>query len=433
MSRRPWSWPAVGLLAALGALAGCGSIPSTFAHPPTAAQTPSVAAPSPPEAATPVRTTYGFYAPYEATATSVAKPPRGFTPFYLQDVGRHGSRASTNGKAARRVGALCEAASSSGRLTPLGTDFCADTQSLVAGMRRTGYGDLSSLGRHQWEQIGERTVDDYRGFFTAAVTARAPIRFVTSDVNRAQDSSDAFRDGLEGEAPGLDLTKRATDDELLRFPTPLSSPAKAEIERITTSPATRAAAADVLQRLFGATSTALGDARDVWDLYAIAPGMGLQLDAYLTRADAAQLATVDDAETFYRYGPGVEGSTEAFDSAAPLRADLLRVIRTHLDGDPTMATFRHAHAETVVPLATLLRLGPSSVPVPPGASPDAHGWRGSEEAEMAANIDVAAYRQGSTVLVTVRYNEAPVEVMGCQASTYGPYFYDLQTLEKCWS
>lgn len=124
--------------------------------------------------------------------------------------------------------------------------------------------------------------------------------------------------------------------------------------------------------------------------------MDIRLDAYLSPVDAAQLAALDDAETFFRYGPGVEGDG-GFGSAADLRADAL------------------------------------DVPVARGASASDHGWRGSEDAEMAANIDVAAYRKGRTVLVTVRFDEEPVEVLGCAPSTYGRYFYDLETLETCWS
>jgi hypothetical protein len=428
-ARRPWSCAVVGLVLLV---AGCGSLVPAATNPPAASSTSSEASPPVVAAPAPPPTSYGFYAPYPRSTSSVVPAPPGFEPFYLQDVGRHGSRASVSARSVKTVHGLCTAASTSGALTALGTGFCADTGRLDAAMRRTGYGDLSPLGEEQWVQIGRRTADDHRAFFAAVAKARAPIRFVTSGVNRAEDSSDAFRRGLEAETSGLRLEKRVEDDELLRFSTPLTAAAAREIDRVEQSGATRAAAADVLGRLFGTTSTALGNARDVWDLYAIAPGMGLRLEPYLTPADAAQLAALDDAETFYRYGPGVEGN-HAFGSAEALRADVLGAIRHHLDGGSTMATFRHAHAETVVPLAALLRLGPTSVPVPPGTAPDAHGWRGSQDAAMAANIDIAAYRKGSTVLVTVRANEAPVQVMGCAPSAYGPLLYELETLEACWS
>lgn len=97
-----------------------------------------------------------------------------------------------------------------------------DANRLRVASRRTGYGDLSPLGEEQWEKIGARTADDYRAFFTAAVQARAPIRFVTSEVDRAQDSSDAFRRGIRSETSGLKLKKRVADDDLLRFSTPVT-------------------------------------------------------------------------------------------------------------------------------------------------------------------------------------------------------------------
>ena len=420
------------LIGAVLVLTGCAPEPPVAADAPSPSQTLAATPTADPLPQDPPRTAYGFYAPYGQTTSSVVKAPRGFEPFYLQSIGRHGSRATVSSKPAKRVRALCTSATATGELTDLGAAFCADTNVLDASMRHTGYGDLSPLGEEQWEQIGRRTAADHRVFFTAAAKAKAPIRFFTSDVERAKDSSDAFRDGIRSETSKLKLKKRVTDDDLLRFSTPLSPAAEAEIDRVEHSAATRSAATNVLSRLFGTSSTSLEDARDVWELYAIAPGMGLRLDAYLTSADAGQLAALDDAETFYRYGPSVEG-TRAFDSAADLRADVLEVMEHHRDGGKTMATFRHAHAETVVPLAALLRLGPTSAAVAPGTSSDAHGWYGSEEAEMATSIDVAAYRKGSTILVAVRYNEVPVEVAGCRASSSGKYFYELDTLEKCWS
>lgn len=434
---RPWSWLVAALLAAS---VGCSTAPPADAHPPA----PSTPTPSPtpatlrPGAAstrgTTPGSTYGFYAPYGRPTSSVVPVPDGFEPFYLQDVGRHGSRATVSSKPVKRVRALCRAAASDGGLTPLGADFCTDAQSLGDAMHRLGYGDLSPLGEAEWQEVGERTARDYSSFFVAAAQADAPIRFSSSKSGRAKDSSKAFREGIVKGTPGLELqlTKRTTTNHLLHFSTPLTEQAREEINRVEEAPATRAAARDVLRRLFGDDAGSLKDARAVWQLYAIAPGMGRDLDRYLRPADAEQLAALDDADTFYRYGPGAEGN-DAFRSAAELRADILRVMERHLEGSATMGTFRHGHAETVVPLAALLRLGPSNRPVPPGTSAWQNGWLGSENAKMGANIDIAAYKKGGTVLVTVRYNERPTTILDCPSSAYGSYFYDFETLQRCWS
>lgn len=433
-------------MTALVASSGCSVAPATdtrpaapTAAPPTAAPptaAPSTAAPAAPGRTSDpvVRETYGFYAPYGQTTSTVVPAPPGFVPLSLQDVGRHGSRATVSGRPVKRVRALCRAAASDGELTALGAALCADVRTLGAAMDRLGYGELSPLGRQEWRQIGERTAQDHRAFFVAAAEAKASIRFSSSSPTRAKDSSAAFRAGIEAATPELELEleARTTQDRLLRFATPLTDEARTQVDRVEQARRTRAAASDVLQRLFGRGRGTFADARAVWQLYAIAPGMGMDLDAYLTPADAEALATLDDAETFYRYGPGLRGNA-AFASAAPLRADLLRVVQQRLDGGTTMATFRHAHAETVAPLAALLRLGPSSRSVPADAASSANGWRGSEDVKMASSIDVAVYAKGDEVLVTVRHNERPTTVLDCPSSDYGPYFYDFATLRRCWS
>lgn len=415
------------LVAGLLALGGGGVLPG-LADPPAASG--AVPAAKPP--ATTDRDVYGFFAPYAQTGSTVLKAPHKFKPFYLESVGRHGSRTTSSSKSVKSVRKMCTAAGSSGQLTSLGSRFCVDIEQLATAMSDTGYGDLTPLGEQQWEDIGQRIADDHDDFFAAAAKAKAPIRFVSSSATRAKDSSDAFRAGLKSATPKLKLKKRTKNEKLLHYSTPSTPQGKAEIDRIEQSAATTKAATNALRRLFGKQFTDLGDARDVWDLYAVAPGVGLDLDAYLTEADATQLAYLDDAETFYRYGPSVEG-THAFDSASKLRDDLIKVIDDHLDGDSTMATFRHGHAETLAPLVALLRLGPTSRQVAPDAPFTSEGWRGDTDAKMAANIDLAAYKKGSTVLVTVRYNEEPVKINNCQASKYSSYFYDLDTLRTCWA
>ena len=108
-----------------------------------------------------------------------------------------------------------------------------------------------------------------------------------------------------------------------------------------------------------------------------------------------------DAEDFYEKGPSYAGQDETYTIAQPLLDDFFSSIDERVNGGSTVATFRFAHAETMMPFAALLGL-PGSTQQAAASTTDVYTyanneWRGESVTPMAANVqwDVAV-KSGKT-------------------------------------
>ena len=167
-------------------------------------------------------------------------------------------------------------------------------------------------------------------------------------------------------------------------------------------------------------------------------------------ADAEWFAYLLDTEDFYEKGPSLAGHDETYRIAKPLLDDFFATIDARTAGGDVAATFRFAHAETIVPFAALLRLPGSTVAAPDVASPaseaDVFGyadnpWRGAQVTPMAANVqwDVVA-REGVdpatgaayTPLVRMLYNEREIAFAdGCTPVAEGSAWVKATELKRC--
>jgi len=167
-------------------------------------------------------------------------------------------------------------------------------------------------------------------------------------------------------------------------------------------------------------------------------------------ADAEWFAYLLDAEDFYEKGPSLAGHDETYSIAKPLLDDFFSTIDARAAGGDVVATFRFAHAETIIPFAALLRLPGSTVAAPDNAAPASDAdvyddatnpWRGSEVTPMAANVqwDVVS-RAGTdpatgaayTPLVRMLYNEREIAfASGCRAVAPGSHWVKETELKRC--
>lgn len=147
-------------------------------------------------------------------------------------------------------------------------------------------------------------------------------------------------------------------------------------------------------------------AMDLYNLYIIAADMEnentgshtFDFNQYFQgeQADDAKLfAWALDAEDFYEKGPSYAGQDETYTIAQPLLDDFFSSIDERVNGGSTVATFRFAHAETMMPFAALLGL-PGSTQQAAASTTDVYTyanneWRGESVTPMAANVqwDVA--------------------------------------------
>jgi hypothetical protein len=189
----------------------------------------------------------------------------------------------------------------------------------------------------------------------------------------------------------------------------------------------------------------LADAASMlYNLYVIAAGMKNELAAdftkYVPPAQARHLAFLQDLESFYKQGPGfIESDGVTWKMARLLGDDFFAEVDAIERGVMAHgAKLRFAHAETVIPFASLLELT-GVVPALPQAqlyTYDNSAWRGALVAPMAGNVQWDVYRSGAgRLIVKMLYNEKETAFKrGCDGARIAPasYFYDYRQLKACY-
>lgn len=210
-------------------------------------------------------------------------------------------------------------------------------------------------------------------------------------------------------------------------------------------------------------------AMDLYNLYIIAADMQeentgdhtFNFDQYFADVPAEEgnvFAWILDMEDFYEKGPSYAGQDETYRIAQPLLDDFFASIDERVAGGDTAATFRFAHAETIMPFAALIGAPGSTQQAPAVVEPQSvddvynynNEWRGETVTPMAANIqwDVAT-RDGIdpktgkayTPLIRMLYNEKEVAFGGtntlarglssCTPVAEGSTWYKESELKSC--
>ncbi len=389
---------------------------------------------------------YANQTPYGTPEASIEKPPAGYEMFFLETVGRHGARSLTSDSTERDVLQIWGRASKQGGLTELGKSFARDVKEFQQAERRIGYGKLSGIGREEWQGIGKRHAETYADFLTSLDRRDEKIATVTTSVERTQQSAEAMHDGLASGGLNLktELAPATESDELLRWGNRTSSAGRAATEKIHDREAIRAHAESTLRTIYApafvdSIKDPVDAALDVYKLYSTAPGMAKDTDVtferYVPQEDREPLSYATDAETFYQYGPGVEGETNTTEKARPLLDDFFKALDERAAGSSTAAVYRFAHGETTMPFAALIKAPGSEKQVPEGElfTRGTNPWRGAVAGGLAGNLEWSAFRNGEgKILVTMRYNEKPVPFHeGCTPTSDGSHFYAEAELKRC--
>jgi hypothetical protein len=384
---------------------------------------------------------YANQTPYgNAASSAIRRAPDGYRLTFVETVGRHGARTLTSSSRERRSLTIWEQAEKAGALTETGKGFADDVAAFQKPEQRIGYGNLSEVGTVEWQGIGRRTATLYRDFLTQASAAGDDVVFKTSPVQRTVESADAMREGLQSVVPGLDVADYVTDAPRLLLGNGASMAGNRATQRALADPEVVAAATHLLERMYSRAFVATIDdpvaaALDVYLLYSTAPGLAAEtavtFEQYVPLEDAAELAYAVDAQNFYQFGPGVAGEDSSYAAARPLLDDFFTSLDDRLAGGSTAAVFRLAHGETTMPFAALLELPGSDVQASQTYSYADNPWRGYVAGRLGGNVEWAAYQDGAgQALVTIRYNEQPVELSRrCRPTV--PYFYRPAELERC--
>ena len=388
---------------------------------------------------------YASEAPYGNAATSKFRnPPEGYTLFFIETIGRHGSRAAVSPGDENQVLKFLNQAKDVDGLTEKGEQLEEDIKRFQAAEKKLGYGQLSALGKSELAGLGRRTADNYAEFFSRAEEDGDDIAFVTSPVKRTKDSAEAMKGSLKQRFPDLDFAKNAVSDKLLVIDGNPSLLGLEHLSRYKKLPDLQIAANNVLANVFQpqyieTLKSPRKVALAIYKVFQRAPGLVAESDVtfeqYVDPADAEILGHWETAEKFYRYGAGVRGEDQSYRGARPLLNNFMKRLQERVDGGKTAAVFRLAHGETVMPFTALTQLRSANQQEPKGGlyGDEFNPFRGWKSGLIAASIECAAYRnEAGKVLLTLRFNEEPSRFSkACKPEEPNGLFYSLAEIKRC--
>lgn len=150
------------------------------------------------------------YFPQDTVST---QPPKGYKPFYISLVARHGSRyLSRSDSLTFRVADTLAMMAGKGMLTADGLALMEDIQ-MIKSMTEGHIGELTRLGASEHRQICARMYRHYPEVFSNK--SRLNLYAESTKVMRVQRSMEAFTDELKGRAPALaiDSSVKGWEDE----------------------------------------------------------------------------------------------------------------------------------------------------------------------------------------------------------------------------
>ena len=434
---------------------------------------------------------------YEPQGSAYAEAPAGFHQIYTSTVNRHGSRGLSSFKYDDLAQQMLEHAKEHGQLTDLGEKLIPQVEAMIIVNKElaggtgqdAGYGNLTVVGREELQGIGQRNAQRNSALMDRIENDDLKVKYISSGEDRANDSgwnfgkswlsanpqlSDNLVDGMEDghvtietrtdlmyahkdkNAPSYEKYSEWKDSETL----------DSKVKEAYAKPASQTAARSLLNKIFtedfiagledgsisfvgrekdDKTVEGIADAAlQFYNLYIIAPALaheekvpaeGWIFDQYMDEASGPTFAYLLDVEDYYQKGPAIEGQTVAHDNFEPLLKEMIQGVKDRADGGDIAAEYRFGHAETIIPLAALLKLPGSEKGIPADElySWENSDWRGDKVAPMGANIQWDAFQNeyGET-LVRMLYNEKEIAFHdGCEPIAEGSTFYTIDELSAC--
>lgn len=353
---------------------------------------------------------YELYRPYPVeNIDRVHTPaPKGYKPFYISHLSRHGSRWHSSFKSYRKPLEILEAADKAGELTELGKRFYADAK-IMAKDAENRDGELSQVGFEQHRGIAERMVKRYPEIFyngcyidcrstivprciLSMASAVRQIARMVPDANIRMESSEdntylkayAGLNSVKQDAKGL-------SDSLLRAYLPDPEPF---LNRIFTKPQS-INGKDFLYSSF-LLAAILGST----------PVEGVELDYILTEQERAAVWRASNIRRYALTGPSKPFGEVILSGIYPFVENVIQTADRAIESGAEQATLRFAHDVTMIPFAAILGIEGADE-VTDDWDRVSYKWRINEVTPMGANIQLIFYRnkRGGDILVKVLHNE----------------------------
>jgi hypothetical protein len=364
----------------------------------------------------------GTKTPYPTTEQQYTPPPTGFTPVFVNYVGRHGARFFTKAGSDVAVLDVLQKANKSNALTSLGKQLLAMTQRFIT-IQKGNYENITGLGKEEQLCIGKRLMHNYSDAFTGK-----GLEVVTTHKVRTQQSANALLEGFNGYKgkkqyrimpDSLDSTLRFYDLSPAFQAYKKSAQVQQPVDSLLHDLKTKQAAQQICSRVFTRSfkTDAVSFAINLYDVYCGQWSIPVEMQQhgyaknsidYSIAFEPEQLAWfafINGAEDFLEKGAGRDTLGIQATVATPLLADFITTtsdVIKHVK--PADAILRFTHAEAISPFATLLGIPQASVPAVSIYQYDKH-WSAESIIPLSANIQWIAYSNGSEYLLKVLLNE----------------------------
>lgn len=383
----------------------------------------------------------GSLTPYPVPTEQYAYPDS-LVPVFINHVGRHGARypaSSANCLALRKA---LEKADSLGTITPLGRKLMGVNDMVIAASENR-WGALDSVGIAEQQGIAARMFYN----FTEVFSKEGTIKAISSYSPRVMMSMFAFTHQIDR------MNNRNTfDTSTGRINSYLVRPFDVDTAYLdfrktkAYAPAydnyfASACPTTAIRRVLG-EKYPFGSAADERDIaiveYYVLAGlsaMGLPsvMADYFTTEEANALWSCFNLRQYLQRTATTVSSVPA-DIAADLVMDIVSTTDAFIDGssEPVCAVLRFGHAETLMPLLSLLHI-PGCYYLTNYFDTVAAHWRDFEVVPMASNIQFILFksRTSGRHYVRVDLNERPVKLRKGDEAVYYPWGELRRYLTNC--
>ena len=387
-------------------------------------------------AADPMATDYtaiqceGSLTPYPAHVEIVATPDS-LTPVYVSHVGRHGARYPAGSMHCLTLDRALHHADSIGTITPLGRDLMKLNELIIAESDGR-WGALDSVGMAEQRGIAARMVKTFPELFKGDGTVNA----LSSYSPRSMMSMFSFvheMDRLNQRMTYLTSTGRVNsilmrpfdvDKDYLTFRKDnVSGPAYDNYfnEVCPLTAITRVLGRDYP---FGSTEKARDLAINEYYVLAGLSAMGMkpEMDKYFTPVEMNALWSCFNLRQYLQRTATTVSAIPA-DIASELVLDIIDKMDKAANGqNPAVADLRFGHAETVMPLVSLLKF-PGCFYMTNYFDTVAKHWRDFDVVPMASNVQFILFKSNKTgeFYVRTELNEKPLTVLPDDSRIYVPW------------
>lgn len=365
--------------------------------------------------------------------------PDSLQPVFINHVGRHGARYPASAAHSLKLRRALQQADSLGTITPAGRQL-ARLNDLIMARSENNWGALDSLGMAEQRAIATRLFYNFGQIFKAG----AHVNATSSYSPRCMMSMFAFTQQLDRMDNRINFTTstgRVNSAALRPFDT---SEAYREFREsdvwkppydtyfAQTCPVT--AIKRVLGQRYPFASD--DDARDlaITEYYVVAGCSAMGIDPAASRFfDKAEYNALWSCFNLRQYlqRTATTVSTVPADIAATLLQDLIDTTQAYIDGSTsTVCQLRFGHAETLMPLLSLMRLKGCYYMTNYFDTVGMH-WRDFDIVPMASNLQIILFRsKRGHYYVRLDLNEQPIPLIPNSTQTYTPWNEARQYLNR---